>query len=314
MRRAALREEAVMDGSATGSGMRFRRWSVGDVTITRIVETDYVDGGLELYFPAYTKEAVLAIDWLRPDFVTPEGLLRYSIHALVIEAGGRRIVVDTCVGNEKPRQLYDQWHMLQTRFLSDLRAAGFSPESIDTVLCTHLHLDHVGWNTLLQDGRWVPTFPRARYLFGRLEYDALLARAQRDEPTPVQILDRAIIADSIAPVVDAGLADFVSADHRICEEVTLIPTHGHTPGHVSVGIASRGDRAFITGDFCHHPCQLVHPDWGIIGDFDPAAATRRRREVFAEFAGTPVLVIGTHWSEPTAGRIEREGTAFRFVP
>jgi len=302
-----------MDTNATVSDPKFRRWRIGDVTITRVVETDYVDGGLELYFPAYTPEAVLAIDWMQPDFATPEGRLRYSIHALVIEAGGRRIVVDTCVGNEKPRQLYAQWNMLQTRFLDDLAAAGFEPASIDTVLCTHLHLDHVGWNTRLESGRWVPTFPGARHLFGRHEYETLIAATKRDDPTPVQLLDRVIIADSIEPVIEAGLADFVDADHRICDEVRLVPTHGHTAGHVSVEISSRGERAFITGDFCHHPCQLVHPDWGTIGDFDPEAATRRRREVFGGFAGTPVLVIGTHWPEPTAGRIGHEGDHFRLL-
>ena len=302
-----------MDSPATAADTRFRRWRVGAVTITRVVETDFDAGGLELYFPAYDRDAILAIDWLRPRFATPAGLLRYSIHALVIEAGGRRIVVDTCVGNDKPRHVFEQWNMLQTRFLDHLREAGFAPESIDTVLCTHLHLDHVGWNTTLRDGRWVPTFPNARYLFGRTEYDALVASTQRAEPEPMHLLDRTFFADSIAPVVDAGLVDLVGADHRLCEEVRLIPTHGHTPGHCSVEIASRGERAFITGDFCHHPCQLVHPDWGIVGDFDPQAATRRRREVFTDLAGTPVLVIGTHWSEPTAGRIQRDGDAFRRV-
>lgn len=310
---AGLRKVNAMGSDVTGPDTRFRRWRIGDVTITRIVETAYVDGGLELYFPAYSKEAVLAIDWLQPDFATPDGRLRYSIHALVIEAGRRRIVVDTCVGNEKPRRLYAQWNMLQTRFLDELRAAGFEPASIDTVLCTHLHLDHVGWNTRPEGERWVPTFPNARYLFGRHEYDTLMEMARRNDANLENVFDRVFIDDSIAPVVDAGLADFVDADHRICDEVRLVPTHGHTAGHVSVEICSRGERAFITGDFCHHPCQLVHPDWGIIGDFDPEAATKRRREVFGGFAGTPVLVIGTHWPEPTAGRIGREGDRFRLL-
>lgn len=302
-----------MNTPATETDAHFRRWKIGDVTVTRVVETDYVDGGLEVYMTGYTKEDVLAIDWLRPRFVTPEGLLRYSIHALVIETGARRIIVDTCVGNDKPRQLFAQWHMLHTLFLAKLRAAGFEPESIDTVLCTHLHLDHVGWNTMLKNGRWVPTFPNARHLFGAREYEHLVAAARSDEPSAAVELDQTLLADSISPIVDAGLADFVGAEHRICDTVRLVPTHGHTPGHVSVEISSRGQKAFITGDFCHHPCQLVHLDWGTVGDFDPQAATQRRREVFGDLAGTPVLVIGTHWPEPTAGTIEREGAAFRLV-
>ncbi len=302
-----------MDTSRTETAKAFRSWSIGDVRVTRVVETDYVEGGLELYFPLYTKEAALAIDWLQPHFATPDGRLRYSIHALVIEAGGRRIVVDTCVGNHKPREIFAQWHMLQTEFLSGLRAAGFPPESIDTVLCTHLHLDHVGWNTMLLDGRWVPTFPNARYLFGRREYEAFMQATRNDAPTSIHVLDRAIFADSIAPVVDAGLMELVEADQRLCDEVRLVPTHGHTAGHVSVEISSRGETAFITGDFCHHPCQLVHPDWSLYADFDAAAAAARRWEGFAQCAGSPVLMIGTHWSEPTAGHIEREGDAFRLV-
>lgn len=302
-----------MDTCRTKTAKAFRSWTIGEVRVTRVVETEYVEGGLEAYFADYSSEAVLAIDWLRPHFVTPDGRLKYSIHALVIEAGGRRIVVDTCVGNHKPREIFPQWHMLQTGFLDELRAAGFPPESIDTVLCTHLHLDHVGWNTTLRDGRWVPTFQNARHLIGRREYETFVEATKTDAPASIHVVDRTVFADSIAPVVEAGLVELVEADHRICEEVRLVPTHGHTAGHVSVEISSHGQSAFITGDFCHHPCQLVYPDWSVIAEFDSAAAIARRHEVFAKLAGSPVLMIGTHWPDPTGGRIERAGEAFRLV-
>ena len=287
-----------------------RRWTIGDVTITRIVESTFE--GLEAFLPEATPEAVLAIDWLRP-FLTPEGVLKFSIHALVIETPARRIIVDTCVGNDKPRDVFPVWHMLQTGFLADLEAAGYPPATIDTVLCTHLHLDHVGWNTMLVDGLWVPTFPNARYLVERREFDFLEVEGADDNAEPWQRdMNDVVMADSIRPVLDAGLLDLVLPDHRVCDEVTLIPTPGHTVGHVSIRIDSRGESALITGDFIHHPCQMAHPEWSLTSDFDPARSAVTRQDVFSTLAGTPTLVIGTHWPDPTAGRVARDGTSFRL--
>ena len=287
-----------------------RRWTIGDVTITRIVESTFE--GLEVFLPDATPEAVLAIDWLRP-FLTPEGVLKFSIHALVIETPTRRIIVDTCVGNDKPRDVFPIWHMLQTGFLADLEAAGYAPASIDTVLCTHLHLDHVGWNTMLVDGLWVPTFPNARYLVERSEFDFLDVEGADDDAQPwMRDMNDVVMADSIRPVLEAGLLDLVSSDHRVCDEVTLIPTPGHTVGHVSIRIDSRGESALITGDFIHHPCQMAHPEWSLTSDFDPARSVVTRKEVFSGLAGTPTLVIGTHWPDPTAGRVARDGNSFRL--
>jgi glyoxylase-like metal-dependent hydrolase (beta-lactamase superfamily II) len=287
-----------------------RRWTIGDVTITRIVESTFE--GLEAFLPDATPEAVLAIDWLRP-FLTPEGVLKFSIHALVIETPTRRIIVDTCVGNDKPRDVFPIWHMLQTGFLADLEAAGYAPASIDTVLCTHLHLDHVGWNTMLVDGLWVPTFPNARYLVERSEFDFLDVEGADDNAQPwMRDMNDVVMADSIRPVLEAGLLDLVSSDHRVCDEVTLIPTPGHTVGHVSIRIDSRGESALITGDFIHHPCQMAHPEWSLTSDFDPARSVVTRQDVFSGLAGTPTLVIGTHWPDPTAGRVARDGNAFRL--
>ena len=287
-----------------------RHWTIGDVTITRIVESTFE--GLEAFLPDATPEAVLAIDWLRP-FLTPKGVLKFSIHALVIETPARRIIVDTCVGNDKPRDVFPIWHMLQTGFLADLEAAGYAPASIDTVLCTHLHLDHVGWNTMLVDGLWVPTFPNARYLVERSEFDFLDVEGADDDAQPwMRDMNDVVMADSIRPVLEAGLLDLVSSDHRVCDEVTLIPTPGHTVGHVSIRIDSRGESALITGDFIHHPCQMAHPEWSLTSDFDPARSIATRQDVFSGLAGTPTLVIGTHWPDPTAGRVARDGNAFRL--
>lgn len=292
-------------------GGQVQSWKIGDVTITQIVELTFE--GLEAFLPDATPEAVLPIEWLKPDFITPEGVLRFSIHSLVIDTPTNRIVVDTCVGNDKQRDRFPDWHMLQTSFMQDLKAAGFSPESFDAVLCTHLHLDHVGWNTMLVDGHWVPTFPNARYLIERTEFDYLHDEAEAEDVEQwLKDSNRDVMADSINPVLKAGLVDLVNNRHRICDEISLMPTPGHTIGHVSVSIESRGDLALITGDFIHHPCQLAHPDWSVTTDYDQAQSVITRESVFADLADTARFVIGTHWPTPTAGRVVREGDMYRL--
>ncbi len=156
------------------------------------------------------------------------------------------------------------------------------------------------------DGRWVPTFPNARYLIGRIEYKHWTSQQDREDMT-------AILADSVTPVWEAGLVDLVETDHRICDEISLVPTPGHTPGHVSVRISSRGEEALITGDFMHHPCQIARPQWSSTADSDPAEARRTREAMLTTFAGTPTLVIGTHFAGRTAGRIVRDGNAYRLA-
>ncbi len=274
------------------------QWQIGDVRITRIVELE-VAGGSKFILPDATPEACRDIDWLQPHFMTAEGKLIMSIHALVVETPNRRIIVDTCIGNDKQRTM-PAWTNLQTTFLSDLTGAGYPRESIDTVLCTHLHVDHVGWNTMLVNGEWVPTFPNARYLLAEDEWRYW--DANEDESTYGPIL-----ADSVRPVVKAGLVDLVSQTHRICEEVVLEPTPGHTPGHVSVHITSRGKEALITGDCIHHPCQMARTDWCSSADYDREAGRRTREGLLEKYAGSDVLVIGTHFATPTAGHVESDG-------
>jgi len=286
------------------------KWRIGEATVSKIVELE-VTGGSRFILPQASYEAVLPIGWLQPDFADERGRLKMSIHALVVETqsgktGSRRIVVDTCLGNDKENRRIPTWNKLQTRFLADLAAAGHPRETIDTVVCTHLHVDHVGWNTMLVDGRWVPTFPNARYLIGRIEYKHWTSQQDREDMT-------AILADSVTPVWEAGLVDLVETDHRICDEISLVPTPGHTPGHVSVRISSRGEEALITGDFMHHPCQIARPQWSSTADSDPAEARRTREAMLTTFAGTPTLVIGTHFAGRTAGRIVRDGNAYRLA-
>ena len=281
------------------------KWRIGEVTVTKIVELE-VTGGSRFILPQATPEAILPINWLRPDFVDERGRLKMSIHALVAETPSRRILIDTCLGNDKENRRIPTWNKLHGSFLADLAAAGYPRESIDTVVCTHLHVDHVGWNTMLVDGSWVPTFPNARYLMGRVEFAHWTGQRQRDDVA-------AVLADSVTPVWDAGLADLVETDHRLCDDINLVPTLGHTPGHVSVRIASRGEEALITGDFMHHPCQIARPDWSSTADTDPTEARHTRERMLTRLSDTPILVIGTHLAGRTAGGIVPDGGAFRLV-
>ncbi|HZU90242.1 MAG TPA: MBL fold metallo-hydrolase [Stellaceae bacterium] len=273
------------------------KWRIGRVTVSKIVELE-ATGGSRFLLPQATREAILPIAWLFPHFADAVGRLKMSIHALVVETPSCRILVDTCLGNDKENRRIPTWNRLQTSFLADLAAAGYPRETIDTVLCTHLHVDHVGWNTMLKDGRWVPTFPNARYLFGRVEFAHWTGESERADMAP-------ILADSVRPVVEAGLVDLIETDHRVCDEVGLVPTPGHTPGHVSVRIASDGEEALITGDFMHHPCQIARPDWSSTADSDPDQARHTRERMLAELSRRPILVIGTHFAGPTAGRVVR---------
>lgn len=281
------------------------RWRIGDVTVTRVVEMEMPVpyNPKRAFLKEATPEALAAIPWLAPHYVTPEGHLRLSIHALLVEAPGLRLVVDTCIGNDRPRRLVGG-QSLSTGFLQAFEATGWTRESVDAVVCTHLHVDHVGWNTMREGEGWVPTFPKARYLIGRREYDHWSAEGDDEQ--------QVILSDSIRPVFDAGLVDLVEMDHVISPEVRLVPTPGHTPGHVSVRIESAGQVGLITGDMVHHPCQLAHPEWSPPFDSDPAASAVMRREVFEGAADQPILVIGTHFAAPTAGLVRRDGNAFRF--
>jgi glyoxylase-like metal-dependent hydrolase (beta-lactamase superfamily II) len=280
-------------------------WQIGAVKVTRIVEIEVplAYNPDNPFLAGATPEELRRHAWLYPNFVSPQDELLLSIHALLVEAPGVRLVVDTCIGNDKPRHAVGG-HPLATPFLQHLADAGWSRESVDMVVCTHLHVDHVGWNTMLEGGRWVPTFPRARYLFGKTELAHWKAEGDEEQ--------QEILVDSVGPIIDAGLSELVELDHRISPELRLIPTTGHTPGHVSVMIESEGQTAVITGDMSHHPCQMANPDWASSFDVDRQASSATRRRMFAEWADQPILVIGTHYAAPTAGHVTRDGAGFRF--
>lgn len=278
-------------------------WTIGDVRVTSVIELDQ-HWKFAWLLPDVDQAAIDAVGWLQPNFVDEKGKMILRIQALVVESQGQRIIVDTCVGNEKdrPTPLFDK---LQTTFFDDLVGAGFGPETIDQVICTHLHVDHVGWNTTLVDGAWVPTFPEARYLFGRVEYEHWMANDDSSVYGDV-------MADSVTPIVDAGLATMVESDHSLTDEVFLEPTPGHTPGHHSIRISSGGQQAVVTGDMVHHPIQLHRPEYASSADTDSAAAIKMRRESFARWEADNALVIGTHFSGPGAGHLVAEGDGWRY--
>ena len=281
--------------------MSVLRWKVGDVSITRVVEVELP--GITWILPDATPENVKSIPWLKPHFVTEDWDPIASVHAFIVESEGQRIMVDTCIGNDKSLKI-PAWKNRQGPFLNDLAKAGFARELIDIVLCTHLHPDHVGWNTMKVDGKWTPTFPNARYLFGRVEWEHWSKHGDAH--------GQPILEESVQPVLDAGLEMLVETDRRITGEISLEPTPGHTPGHVSVRIESQGQRAVITGDLMHHPCQIARSDWKCTADSDAVQAVATRRDFIERQADQPELVFGTHFAAPTAGHIVRDGDTFRF--
>ncbi|MBM4220618.1 MAG: MBL fold metallo-hydrolase, partial [Gammaproteobacteria bacterium] len=215
-----------------------QRWKVGKVTITRIIETEDASMSAAIMLPEATPANLAPIGWLKPDYVTADGRLISSIHSFLVESCGQRIVIDTCLGNDKPR-IVPHWDRRQGRFLADLAAAGFPRERVDFVVCTHLHPEFVGWNTMLVDGRWLPTFPAARYIFSARDWAWL-------DKAPVSALGD-FAGDSVRPVLDAGQGECVAPGFRITDEVWLESTPGHSPGHVSIRIASLGEHAVVTG-------------------------------------------------------------------
>lgn len=279
------------------------RFQVGDIRITQVRESLGAIPPLGLFPDADLAVLEANRAWLAPHYLNDDGTLSLSIHALVVESMGKTIVIDTCVG-DRPVPGYDAMSNRQTPFLADFAAAGFDVNTVDVVMCTHLHFDHVGCNTMRVGDAHVPTFPNARYLFARTEWEHW--RAQPDPGFA------ATLGVTVEPIFAAGLADLVDGDHVITDEVRLEPTPGHTPGHVSVRIASQGRQALISGDMTHHPVQWAEPAWGIAADSDGAQATRTRERLLDEHADTDLLVIGTHYAPPTAGRIVRRAGRVRF--
>ncbi len=287
--------------------------TIGAASATRIEEMYAADWDAPAFFPDWRPEAVAKhLGWMVPDHFDPaRNCLKLSIHSWLIRVGGRTILVDTCVGNHKTRPTRPKWHLMETRYLARLAEAGVRPEEIDMVMCTHLHADHVGWNTRLDNGSWVPTFPNARYVFSKADYDHYLA-LDREGKAPA---NHGSFRDSVLPVVEAGLAQMVAGTAAIDEHLTLEPAPGHTPGSVVVKLASQGKSALFCGDVLHHAIQVHHPDWNSFVCADAALARRSRRQVLEHCSGTGALLMPTHFGAPFTCHIEAKGGAFapRFV-
>ncbi|MDX2143538.1 MAG: MBL fold metallo-hydrolase [Rhodospirillaceae bacterium] len=218
-------------------------------------------------------------------------------HSILVITPRSKILVDTCIGNDKHRPRNPHWHMRTGPFLDDLKSVVALAE-IDYVLCTHLHGDHVGWNTRLQDGRWVPTFPRAKYLFGRTEVAFWQAATARDPDT-----NHGSWADSMQPVFDAGQAVVVNDDHEIEPGVRLVPAPGHTPGNVMIRLEHAGAISYVIGDTMHHPVQIERPEWSSKFCWNAELSTQARRSLLETVADTGAHVIPAHFPTPTAARI-----------
>jgi glyoxylase-like metal-dependent hydrolase (beta-lactamase superfamily II) len=283
------------------------RWTVGEFTVVPFIETEAGAAVNDIITDA-TPSALSEIDWLIPDFADQFGSFRAVIQSFLVMSDNIRMVVDPCVGNDKKREGMAEWSYLHTDFLHRFSEVGCAPESIDFVVCTHLHYDHVGWNTQLVGDRWQPTFPRARYIFCEPEFAYWASNPSNEIEDHLEG-----IRDSVMPIVDAKLADLVQCDAVLYSGISLVPTPGHTPFHVSVQIKSREQQALITGDVFHHPCQLARPSWGTISDTYAEQGHASREHLIERCADTDTLVIGSHFAPPTAGRLVRDGGGARLV-
>jgi glyoxylase-like metal-dependent hydrolase (beta-lactamase superfamily II) len=286
-------------------GARPGRWKIGGCTITAIVEEQNDGLPPQMFFPEATAGEVAKHAWLVPDFADARGRLSMSVQAFVVEIADRVVLVDPCVGNGKKLPLA-YWNEREWPFLERFAEAGFDPGNIDTVVHTHLHADHVGWDTQLRDGSWVPTFTGARHLYTQAALDWCR--------TGQGIAVEGVYVESVGPIVDAGLADVVSENADLGDGLTLEPTPGHTPGHVSLWIRSGGETALVSGDFLHHPVQCAEPQWAEIGDEDAEVARSTRRSMLERAAASGALFLGTHFPTRPAGRMIVDGEWWRFVP
>lgn len=282
------------------------KWKIGEVEVFQLIELE-AGALIQSVIEKATPENVRSIGWLRPHFADEEGRLKAIVQGFLVKSDDKIILIDTCNGNDKMRTTMPQWDRLQTDFMGRLAELGVAPSEVAVVACTHLHMDHIGWNTRLDNGAWVPTFPNARYLFARREYEYL-----SQKPAEEIRHGKGAFYDSVNPIVEAGLATLVGAHHAIDRHVRFTPTPGHTPAHASVVIESRNERAMISGDFLHHPCQIAHPDWTTVADSHPDVAVLTRQRVFAEIADTETLLLGSHFAGPVSGRVVRSRGGFVF--
>jgi glyoxylase-like metal-dependent hydrolase (beta-lactamase superfamily II) len=281
---------------------------IGDITIHRIVEQEGPLFDAAQFFPGLSPDMYAPHrHWLEPRFFDGQGKVVLCIQSYVIKTRTHTIMVDTCVGNHKERVNRPFWHRMNSdRYARNLAAAGFSVADIDIVMCTHLHGDHVGWNTTLEDGRWVPTFPRARYLFADAELAHWTGKHAAD---PASL---PWITDSVLPIVALNRADLVKSDHQLGDAVRLLPTPGHSIDHFSVHVGAAGTDAIITGDAIHSPVQTHYPDLGMFSDYNAKQGAASRRMLLERCCDTPTLFCTAHFASPSVGHIVQAGDAFAF--
>ena len=273
---------------------------IGNVEIWRILEMNGPFKPPEALFPNAGPEVSKVIESLVPGSIcTQTGTLILPVQGFLLKTLTHVILVDSCVGNHKTNPGHAAWHQRSDgRFVAALVAAGVGFEDVDYVLCTHLHIDHIGWNTRLEDGRWVPSFPKARYLMPAADNEMQAARGS------------AAYGESVLPVIEAGQAELVQAGHTLGDEVSLIPTPGHTPGHVSIQIRSGGREAIITGDALHTTAQCAHPEWHFLYDDDAELAVSSRRQFLERASEAGSTVLGNHFALPSIGRVTAEKGKF----
>lgn len=286
---------------------------LGQFSIDTVVETagpfapvDFVLPGVDL------ARLEQHSDWLMPRFLNAQRQLMMSFHSYVLRTPRHNILIDTCVGNDKERPLRQGWHHQQSNYLQSLAILGLKPEDIDFVCCTHLHADHVGWNTQLREGQWVPTFPKAQYVFSDTEYrhwetEHRQALAQ-GRPAP----NHGSFGDSVLPVVDAGQALMVEGGHDFEAGVRLEPAHGHTPGSCVLHARSAGEHAVFTGDIMHTPVQLIDLSWSSRFCHDPVQAQQVRQTLAEQLADTSSWMMAAHFPDPVAGRIVSHAQGLRW--
>ena len=282
-------------------------YQIGDIVVHRIVESICTDFVALKFFPETSaQDWARHGNWMAPWAYLPDtGNIVLTIQGFLVKTRHHTILVDTCVGDDKPRPQRAFWDMMKLNtFLPRLRDVAVTPEQVDYVMCTHMHPDHVGWNTQLRDGRWVPTFPNAKYLFTEIEWQSTQALHQQ-KPIPHFV-------DSVLPVMEAGQAQLVKGDFALNEQVYLEPSPGHTMGHVCVWLSSKGQNAVITGDCIHSPVQCLEPEWVMRADIDSPLAAKTRRRFLERCCSSNIVVCATHFPEPSFGRVIESDSAFQF--
>jgi glyoxylase-like metal-dependent hydrolase (beta-lactamase superfamily II) len=284
---------------------------LGRMTVRRIFE---MESGppMPLCLPGVTAQDIARLtSWYRDETLGPtpaQSAFTMSMHSYVLQLDGLTVLVDACNGDHKLRSIPDV-DRVETPFLANLAALGLGTDDIDLVLCTHLHFDHVGWNTRLQNGRWVPTFANARYLFSRRDFEHFGAQELEDD-------HRRAFRDSVLPVYEAGRAELIETDIAVHREigngVWLEPAFGHSPGNFSVLAEAAGERAIFWGDVIHHPIQMIRPDLTMPFDGDPELARATRLRTMARAADEQLVCFPAHFRDPSAGQVLRDGNAYRY--